>query len=51
MVVFGQMWMYSDKNSCNWPRVFVFGQSGCIGTKVVVFDPKWLFSNKVVVFG
>ena len=29
----------------------VFGQSGCIGVKVVVFRQKWLHSGKVVVFG
>ena len=41
MVVF-QKWLYLDK-------VVVFGQSGCIRAKVVVFGQK-LYSGKVVVF-
>ena len=50
MVVFGQKWLYSG-------GVVLFGQSGCIRAKVVVFVNKfvfgqnWLYSGKVVVFG
>ena len=29
----------------------VFGQSGCIRSKVVLFEQKWLYSGNVVVFG
>ena len=29
----------------------VFGTSGCIGVKVVVFGQKWLNSGKVVLLG
>ena len=32
-------------------KVVVFGQSDCIGVKVVVFRQRWLHSGKVVVFG
>ena len=33
MVVFGQKWLYSD-------NLVVFGQSGCIRAKMVVFEQK-----------
>ena len=29
-----------------WAKKFVFGQSGCIRAKVVVFGLKWLYSVK-----
>ena len=36
VVVFGRKWFYSDKNGCIKANVVVFGQSGCIQTKVLV---------------
>ena len=39
MVVFGQKWLYSIK-------VVVFGQSGCILSKMVVFGKQWFYSGK-----
>ena len=42
-VVFGQKWLYSGKNCCIQEKVLysgksgLFGQSGCIRAKVVVF--------------
>ena len=38
MVVFGQKLLYLGKNAC-------------IRGKVVVFEKKWLYSDKMVVFG
>ena len=38
MVTFGQKWL-------------CLGKSGCIRAKVVLFGQKWLYSDKVVVFG
>ena len=32
-------------------NVFVFGQSGCIREKVVIFKQKWLYSCKDFVIG
>ena len=44
MVLLGEKWLYSDKNSC-------ISESGYIWAKVVVFGQKWLYSGKLVVFG
>ena len=39
MVVFEQKWLF-------WGMVILFGQCGCILTKVVVFGQKWSYSGK-----
>ena len=58
MVVFDQNWLYLDKSGCTRVVLVVigkkslhFGKSGFIRTKVVVFEQKWLYSDKVVAFG
>ena len=43
MVVIGQ-------SGCNWEKVVVFGQKGCIRESGFI-QAKWLYSVKVVVFG
>ena len=47
--MFGQKWLYSGKIGFIQAKI-VFGQSGCIRAKVVLFLQKWLYSGKVVVF-
>ena len=48
VVVFVKKWLISGKSGCNWENVgigaivVVFGQSGCILAKVVVFGQKRL---------
>ena len=37
MVVFGQKLLFSDKSSSLLANLVVFGYSGCIRTKVVLF--------------
>ena len=32
-------------------KVVVFGQSGCIRAKVVLFEAKWFYSVKLDIFG
>ena len=55
MVLFEQKLLYSNKSGCIRAN-FVFGQSGCIRAKVVVFGQndiirtRWLYSDKFVVF-
>ena len=58
MVVFGQKILYSgksgcigDKAGCIRANMVVVRQSGCIRAKVVLLWEKWLYLDKVVVFG
>ena len=37
MVVFGQKWLYSVKVVVFWANIIVFGKSGCIRAKLVVY--------------
>ena len=56
--MFGQKWLLWEKSGSILGKVAVFGQSGCIRTKVVIIRQKWLFfeqnlfySVKFVVLG
>ena len=49
VVVFGQKWLYSDKDGFIPAKRFYSGKSGCDRAKVVVFWQKCLYSGKVVV--
>ena len=64
MTLFGQMMLYSNKNSCIRAKWFNSGKSGCIRVKVlysgkpgyrwakvVLFWQKLTYSGKVVLFG
>ena len=51
MVVFRQKFLFSGKSGYIRVKVVVFWQSNCNGTKVVVFEKKWLYSGKVFAFG
>ena len=48
LALFEQKWLISGKSGCNWENVgiwaivVVFGQSGCIRAKVLVFGQKRL---------
>ena len=56
MVVLEQNWLYLCEVVVFWQcggiraKMFVIGQSDCIGAKVVEFNQKWLHSGKVVLF-
>ena len=51
VVVFGQKWFYSGKNRFIWAKNVYSGRRVCNQSRVVVFEKKLLYLDKVVVFG